>query len=162
MGRKKIKNKMWIITVPKQLDKETRQFVERNNSSFSNFVRKSIHYLTEDEQPQQNEKKRSVLWVVSLHPSLHKKALELARSNYPSKSSLVRYAVTRQLTAEIYMDEKTKDLLIENKDLRRIIRTLNADVREFAEKYFDLLSRFRDLKKVNAQLKKEREEQKRK
>jgi Arc/MetJ-type ribon-helix-helix transcriptional regulator len=151
--RKKNKNKVWLIPVPKQLDKETREFVERNNSSISSFIRKSIRYLTEDEQPQ-SDGKRFVLWGIQLHPDLHKKAIELVKSNYPSKSSFVRYAVTRQLTTEKYLDEEMKTLLARNQVLKEDIAHLKKqlskvqeEANNFAEAYFKVYYELQELKK---------------
>lgn len=50
---------------------------------------------------------------------------------------------------------------LSNKDLRKIIDSLGADVKKFAQRYFDLEYRFRELKEVNAQLEKELKELKR-
>ena len=134
-----------MITVPPFLDKELREFIQRNNSSRINFIRKSIRILCEDNPPQQDGK-RGVLWLIQLHPSLHKKAIDAAKANYPSKTAFIRFADLRQLTAEIYLDEKTKDLLIDNRKLRNSIAEKESDNERLAENYYDLLAKFRHLK----------------
>ena len=131
--RKTVKKINWLITVPPHLDRETREFVKRNNSSLSNFVKKSIRYLTEDDTPQTNGKRKKV-WLIQLLPTIHKQVLELVKANYPSQTCFVRYAVTRQLIAEKYMDEETKRLLEENQVLRNNISSLKETNRTL---YFD-------------------------
>ena len=43
--KKAVKKVNWMITVPPFLDKELREFIQRNNSSRINFIRKSIRTL---------------------------------------------------------------------------------------------------------------------
>jgi hypothetical protein len=148
----KTKNKLWLVRVPPFLDKELREFIQRNNASRINFIRKSIRILCEDNPPQQ-DRKRGVSWLISLHPSLHKKAIEVAKANYPSKTAFIRFAVLRQLTAEIYLDEKTTDLLIDNRKLRNRIAEKESDNERLTENYYDLLAKFRHLKAEYQQLK---------
>jgi hypothetical protein len=96
IGRSKLKNRLWILTVPKILDMQTRQHVQKYNISIANFVRKSVNYQIREEEPKLS-KKKFVQWLIQVHPSYDKSLRDLAQTNYPSLSSLIRYAVTRQL-----------------------------------------------------------------
>lgn len=94
------KKKVWIIRVSKQLDKQTRDHVNKYGWSLAGFVRKSVGYLIESEAPELEENNKSVLWVVQVHPELDDSMRKLAKANYPCMSDLIRYAVCLQLSRE--------------------------------------------------------------
>ena len=118
-----------------------------------------IQYLIEDDPPQP-EGKRGVPWLIQLHPSLHEKAIEVVKSNYPSKTAFVRLAVCKQLIYERMLDEETENLKIDNRKFRNKIHSLQSDGERLAENYYDLLRDFRQLKKEKEKLEKQTTEQK--
>jgi hypothetical protein len=92
------KPKNWLLNVPKQLDKQVRDHIEKYDISLADFVRKSVGYLLNEESPEPNGKK--AMWLIGVHPELDKTMRELAEANYPSMSALIRYAVITQLQKE--------------------------------------------------------------
>jgi len=92
--------KNWVIKVSKQLDKQTRDHVNKYGWSLAGFVRKSVGYLIESEAPELDGSNKSVLWVIQVHSELDDSMRKLAKSNYPSMSDLLRYAVCLQLSRE--------------------------------------------------------------
>lgn len=97
---KKKKKKVWIVRVSKQLDKQTRDHVKKYDWTLTGFIRKSVGYLLNSEAPEPDGNNNSILWVVQVHPSLDDSMRKLAKSNYPSMSNLIRYAVALQLSRE--------------------------------------------------------------
>jgi metal-responsive CopG/Arc/MetJ family transcriptional regulator len=154
---KKAEKVLWLINVPVHLDNEVKEFVKRNYSSKSSFIRKSMRYLIEDDKAEPTGK-RKVGWLFQVDQKLHKQAIDLIKTNYSSKTTFLVYAVTRQLIAEHYMEEKTKTLIIENKKLRHSLTEKEADNTELAEIYFTLLRKFRHLKLEKSRLEKDLKE----
>ena len=123
---KTCKKKLWLLKVPKQLDREIREYIREYDISLANFVRKSVSYLTEDETPEPT-KHKCVTWLIQAHPSLDKAMRNLAKANYPCMSSLIRYAVFRKIIQERLDAEHHKfnrSQLDEIYKLRKAIRKL--------------------------------------
>jgi len=101
--REKIKKKnrrLWLIPVSRQLDKQTRDHVNKYGWSISGFVKKSVGYLLNSEAPELDGHKKSVKWLIEVHPDLDANMRKLAAANYPSMSNLMRHAVAIQLERE--------------------------------------------------------------
>jgi len=101
--RKKLKKKnrkTWLIKVSRQLDKQTRDHVNKYGWSVSGFVKKSVGYLLNSEAPELDGHEKSVTWLIEVHPDFDADMRKLAKANYPSMSNLVRHAVAVQLERE--------------------------------------------------------------
>jgi len=97
----KSKPTIWALLVSPKLDKQTRKHIaETKYDSLAQFVRTSVRNLIESEPFKVQENTKIVFWNLCVPPSLDKKMRALAKTNYSSRSDLIRVAVRKQLERE--------------------------------------------------------------
>jgi hypothetical protein len=88
-----------LILVSHQLNKRTREHIKKNGLTISGFVRKAIASLLDSETPEPKIIRR--YWLIEFSTKLDNQIRQLAKTNYPSITSLIRRAVTIQLEKEL-------------------------------------------------------------